>query len=195
MSGSAGLSANDLKPVLANKGILDGTAETFISASNNSNVNEVYLVAHAFLETGNGGSTLANGIYVDQNGNVLRDSNGNLITKSSSAPSGSTKVYNMFGIAAYDSNPINGATKKAFQEGWTTKEKAIIGGAKWISNKYMDNKYNQNTLYKMKWNPISPGTHQYATDIGWPSKQVARIKSLYDMLPNATLNFDIPKFK
>ena len=102
----------------------------------------------------------------------------------------------MFGIAAVDSNPVRGGARKAYEEGWTSVKKAIEGGAKWISENYVNHpSYQQNTLYKMRWNPNSPGTHQYATDIGWAVKQTSRIKTVYDKLPNAILHFDIPVYK
>lgn len=71
----------------------------------------------------------------------------------------------MYGIGAVDGNAIEAGKRKAFELGWNTPEKAIDGGAKWISNKFVRSK--QNTLYKMRWNPDSPGTHQYATAANW----------------------------
>ncbi|MCR2821417.1 peptidoglycan-binding protein [Lederbergia panacisoli] len=196
LSSTAGLSAADLKVVLNDKGILKGTESSYIKASKEHNVNEIYLVAHSLLETGNGTSTLAKGVYVDKNGNTIRDSKGNLILDEKKVPKDAVKVYNMFGIAAVDSNATNGGAKYAFLKSWTTPEKAISGGAEWISTNYVNHPtYKQNTLYKMRWNPNNPGTHQYATDIGWAVKQLARIKNLYDQLPNAKLSYDITKYK
>ncbi|MGN8646369.1 peptidoglycan-binding protein [Gracilibacillus sp. HCP3S3_G5_1] len=196
LSGTAGLTASQLRTIINGQGILDGQEQAFLEASKQSNVNEVYLVSHALLETGYGTSELANGIYVDKNGNTIRDSKGNLITDKSKVPSGSVKVYNMFGIQATDNNAINGGAKYAFEQGWTSPSKAIIGGAQWISGRYINHKdYQQDTLYKMRWNPQSPGTHQYATDVGWAVKQVSNIQSLYEKLPNAIKQFDIPRYK
>lgn len=80
--------------------------------------------------------------------------------------------------------------------GWTTPEKAIEGGAKWISEQYINNpNYQQNTLYEMRWNPASPGKHEYATDIGWAVKQTTSIMKMYSNFPGATLKFDIPSYK
>ncbi|MBS4536833.1 hypothetical protein GOQ27_00065, partial [Clostridium sp. D2Q-11] len=76
-----------------------------------------------------------------------------------------------------------------------TPEEAIIGGAKFISEKYVNNPtYAQDTLYKMRWNPDIPGVHQYATDIGWAYKQTAKIKELYDLCTNYYLRFEVPKY-
>lgn len=193
LSGSAGVQLSDLQKLLAGKGILNGKEKTFLDVSRKNNVNEVYLVAHALLETGNGTSRLATGVEVGVNDSgsmvVVTNNNRNSLKDIK-------KVYNMFGVAAYDSNPINGGAKYAYQAGWTTPEKAITGGAKWISEKYINNPtYKQNTLYKMRWNPSNPGVHQYATDIGWALKQTNRIKSVFDNAPNAKLQFDIPVYK
>lgn len=69
----------------------------------------------------------------------------------------------------------------------------IIGGAKFIGNSYINHAtYKQDTIYKMRWS--SAATHQYATDIGWAYKQVTRMYSLYNLLDNYTLYYDIPVY-
>jgi mannosyl-glycoprotein endo-beta-N-acetylglucosaminidase len=99
----------------------------------------------------------------------------------------------MYGYGAKDSDPLLGGATFAYEQGWTTPEKAIIGGAQLIAQNYINK--GQDTLYKMRWNPDSPGTHQYATDIGWAVKQVNNLKKLYDMLDFYTLVFDVPVYK
>ena len=64
--------------------------------------------------------------------------------------SGRYGVYNYFGIGAYDNNP-NNAISFARGRGWTTPAKAIIGGAKFVRQDYINK--GQNTLYRMRWNP------------------------------------------
>ena len=56
----------------------------------------------------------------------------------------------------------------AKEASWTSPRKAILGGAKFIRTNYFDN--DQITLYQMRWNPKSPGQHQYASDILWADK-------------------------
>ncbi|MCM2531965.1 hypothetical protein NDK43_05610 [Neobacillus pocheonensis] len=58
----------------------------------------------------------------------------------------------------------------------------------------------QDTLYKLRWNPSSAVTngyasHQYATDIGWVSKQVNQIYNLYTSLDSYKLTLEIPQYK
>jgi type VI secretion system secreted protein VgrG len=102
----------------------------------------------------------------------------------------------MYGIGAVDNNPIGGGSQYAYNMGWDTPEKAIDGGAQWVSDYYINNEqYHQNTLYKIRWNPASPGVHQYATDVSWAVSQTINMKKMYDTVPNATLTFDIPVYK
>lgn len=145
-----GISVSKLNKILKGKGTLSGQGKAFASACKKYNVNEIYLIAHAFLESGYGRSAFASGRY---------------------------GVYNYFGIAAYDSNP-NYAMTFARNQVWTTPSKAIIGGAKFVRRGYIDQ--GQQTLYRMRWNPQHPGTHQYATDVRWAQHQANTIKSLYD---------------
>ncbi|RBP69079.1 beta-N-acetylglucosaminidase [Alkalibaculum bacchi] len=181
LSGSSGISVDDLSKELVGKGILQGKAQAFIDAGKRYNINEVYLLSHALLETGNGKSSLANGI---------------LVTSVDGQPVTPKVVYNMYGIGAVDSNPIGGGTEYAYKAGWFSPEEAIIGGAKFIGQGYINE--GQDTLYKMKWNPLNPGTHQYATDIGWATKQTKNIGMVMDICErygSTKLIFDIPVYR
>ncbi|WP_172626161.1 hypothetical protein [Pluralibacter gergoviae] len=53
----------------------------------------------------------------------------------------------------------------------------------------------QNTLYKMRWNPEKPGTHQYATAANWALAQSKSLKRECDLFPDVTLPLDIPVYK
>ena len=130
-------------------GMLAGHGQDFIDAAQKYNINEVYLLAHAILESGWGKSSLAMGTWVD-----------------------GVKYYNFYGIGAYDSDPEGGGSATAGRYGWDSPRAAILGAAMWISSNYLSNYYGQNTLYKMKWNynqAASEGTvwKQYATGREW----------------------------
>lgn len=173
LSELAGIPVEVMKNYLANKGNLSGRENVFIGAAKEYNLNEVYLVTHSLLETGNGTSELAQGVIYK---GVI--------------------VYNMYGIKAIDSNPKGEGAAYAYKMGWTTPEKAIIGGAKYISEQYVNHDiYAQNTLYEMRWNPASPGTHQYATDVAWAAKQAKRIQQIYEELKEVNKTFDIPVYR
>ncbi|WP_174614881.1 N-acetylglucosaminidase [Virgibacillus ihumii] len=195
LSYSANLKAAEVNnKILEDKGILSGRAQAFITAGREQGLNEIYLISHALLETGNGTSTLATGVPVDKNGNITRDSEGEI------AKTGKTvaTVYNMYGVGAIDGDALVNGAEYAFESGWTTPKKAIIGGAAFVSNNYVED--GQDTLYKMRWNPLFAAnngyaSHQYATDIAWAYKQTARMYDLYNLISSYSLVFDIPMYR
>ncbi|MBY7144656.1 SH3 domain-containing protein [Virgibacillus sp. NKC19-3] len=167
--------AKEINKYLKGKGTLQGQAQAFIDAGEKNNMNDLYLISHSLLETGNGTSELAQG--VKYNG---------------------TTVYNMYGVGAFDGCAVECGAKRAYDEGWTTPRKAIVGGAKFIGNNYV--KSGQNTIYKMRWNPESmdlngQASHQYATDIGWASKQIDTMYNLYQQFDLSLMYLDIPSYK
>ncbi|SHK07224.1 Beta-N-acetylglucosaminidase [Clostridium cavendishii DSM 21758] len=192
-----GITVQDLNTVLIGKGVLQGKGQAFLDAGKLYNINPVYLLAHSLLETGNGTSTLATGITLSSIHETFGDINSKIVPLSNP-----TKVYNVYGYGAYDSNPNLWGSEKAYREGWFSVEQAIIGGAKYISKNYINNStYNQNTLYKMRWdlttlskNPTTPYAHQYATDIGWAYKQSQTIKNIISKMNNSMFYYEVPKF-
>jgi beta-N-acetylglucosaminidase len=191
LSYTEGITAADLDRVLANKGILSGKGSVFLEAGRINNVNPIYLVSHALLETGNGTSALANGILVKDVHTVQGDINSALID----VPDRVT--YNVYGIGAFNSGANLWGSERAYNEGWFTVDEAIIRGAGWISTGYIQSeKYKQNTLYKMKYN-LDPLYiwHEYSTDVAWAYKQTSRIKNLVDQMSNPVLYFEVPLFK
>ncbi|WP_139892146.1 N-acetylglucosaminidase [Bacillus sp. D386] len=196
LSESANLNINEVnQKILAGKGILAEKAKAFIDGGKANGVNEIYLIAHALLETGNGTSQLATGVEVG------RDSKGNLVVANDSNRKNLTaikKTYNMYGINAIDSNPLVGGATYAYEMEWFTPEAAIKGGAAFIGNGYVNR--GQDTLYKMRWNPLYAATygtasHQYATDIAWAYKQTSRMYQLYQLLDEYHIVLDIPRYK
>ncbi|HHU6750615.1 TPA: GW dipeptide domain-containing protein [Staphylococcus pseudintermedius] len=174
-----GLGVEALNKLLRGKGILEGQGAAFKEAAQKHNINEIYLVSHAFLETGNGTSQLANGGHVDKNNKVVT--------------TGKPKYYNMFGIGAIDTDALRNGFKTAEKYGWNTVSKAIIGGAKFIRDQYIGS--GQNTLYRMRWNPEHPATHQYATDINWANVNAQRMKYFYDQIGETGKYFDVDVYK
>ena len=170
LSGSNDTDAQTLNNYLVGKGVLEGKGNVFAEAAKKYDVSEIYLAVHACLESGNGMSELARGVEVD-----------------------GTVVYNLFGIGAYDSDPIGGGSRYAYNQGWTSVDAAITGGAEWISKNYIAE--GQDTLYKMRWNPERPGSHQYATDVAWASKQAKTLKNMFGAFPSAKLTFEFPIYK
>lgn len=169
-----GITADNLNISLSGAGVLNGKGQAFLDACKLYNVSPAYLVAHAILETGHGTSELSRGVkYNDKT------------------------VYNFFGIGAKDGNATALGAKTAYENGWFSPEEAIKGGAKWISDGYINASSKQNTLYKMRWNMDQSGSpyHQYATDVPWAYKQIKYIKEVLDKCPSARLEFEIPVYK
>ena len=171
------LSVDRLNRLLKGKGMLENQGQAFANAAKLTGVNEIYLIAHALLETGNGQSKLAKGANLVNNQVV------------SNSP---IKYYNVYGIGAYDYAPLVNGINYAKRSGWNSISKAIIDGAKFIAQDYI--KSGQNTLYKMRWNPDQPGTHQYATDINWANVNAEGLKYLYDQINSVGKYFEIPVF-
>lgn len=147
-----GISVSKLNKILKGKGTLSGQGKAFADGCKKNNINEIYLIAHAFLESGYGRSNFASGRY---------------------------GAYNYFGIGAYDNNP-NYSMTFARKRGWTTPAKAIMGGASFVRKDYINK--GQNTLYRIRWNPKHPATHQYATAIEWAQHQAITINNLYKQI-------------
>ncbi|MBI5974595.1 N-acetylglucosaminidase [Staphylococcus canis] len=149
------MSKEEVNTMLKGNGILEGHGQDFLDAQDQYDVNVIYLVSHAQVETGKGQSELANGIE-----------------------QGKKRYFNFFGIGAFDRDAIETGSSYAQQAEWTTPEKAIEGGAKFIRTHYFEN--GQITLYQMRWNPKEPGTHQYASDIDWARNIAQQMAEYYD---------------
>lgn len=173
------ITANELNISLKNRGILCGKGESFRQAAQVHQVNEAYLLSHALLETGNGTSKLATGV---------------LVNSVDGRPVSPKITYNMYGIGAIDSNPIVKGAETAYKNGWFTPEDSIIGGAKFVRERYLNE--GANTIYKMRWNQdINRIWKQYATDIDWARKQSTRIAQLYSQWETKATSFDVPEFQ
>ncbi|GGB02478.1 autolysin [Macrococcus hajekii] len=163
---SQNISADKLNLLLKGKGILENQGQAFHDAAREADVNEIYLISHALLETGKGRSELAKGIKVNGKGKI--DSQG-------------TPYYNFYGVGAYDHAPVAEGARYAQQQNWDTPEKAIQGGAQFIADEYLSRE-NQYTLYTMRFNPVDPGRHQYATDVMWAHHNARQMAQYYRQL-------------
>lgn len=145
------------------KSKLRNTGSYFVEAARAYDVNEVYLLAHAIWESAWGCSVLANGWTPEKNGEVV-DAYGNKHPYKKG-----TTYYNLYGIGAYDNDPIIAGRNMAVVQGWTTPRAAILGAAKWISKEYLTRSLAaQNTLYLMKFDVGGAARtdlvwHQYCT--------------------------------
>lgn len=196
--------------------LTETTIFQFLDLSNSSVVSVADIekaVKGTYLEGSTGGKSYAQMIY-----NAAEASGENALSivvkifqelgKGKSLPgmiTGTNKTYpntyNFFNYGATDGegNTLRGL-EYAKNAGWDTPEKALIEGAKLISNAYI--KAGQNTKYTFKFDVVSDSQtglywHQYMTNIQDPTNQA---KMLYDeYLNNGWLNneltFVIPVYK
>lgn len=152
-------------------------AAAFIEAAKESGVSSTHLASRALQEMGTTMSSAASGTV-----------------------SGYEGYYNFYNIGAYSgvNNYLNGL-EYAKKEGWNSRQKAITGGAWFISNKYVKN--GKDTLYFQKFNVSSnrttaPYTYEYMTNIMAPASESTSIYNSYKN--NGKLNnvytFKIPVY-
>ncbi len=200
------VNVSGLSSRLNNKGVLTGQGQAFVNAARSFNIDPLYLVAQCLHETGNGTSKLAKGVTITEIADESRpiyNGNGQLVGYHMIPLSKPVTVYNLFGIGAKDNSSVfpNRAlilgTTYAYNRGWTSIENAIKGAAEFVSLNYVhSSRYNQNTLYKMRYNPnVSNIWHQYATT-PWYASSIADIMSSYqDLYLENNFTFDVPVFE
>ena len=202
------LDVNKVNNLFASKkaGVLINTGQAFLDTCKKYSLDPLYFISQSIHETGWGKSVLSSGVTITKIANTnkpIKDSKGNITGYEMIPLSEPTTVYNLFGIGAYDNLPTmpNRAlvlgTTYAYNQGWTSIEKAIDGAGAFISSSYINSsKYKQNTLYKIKYNPSNSYIwHQYATT-PWYSRDIALFMEQHqDFYIDKDFTFDKPLFK
>lgn len=131
---------------------------------------------------------------------IIQEVNANGSSQSiSGSVSGYENLYNYYNQGAYAHDGRSAVTNGliyARSMGWTSRYKAIIGGAEYIGKNYIN--AGQNTLYYEKFDFVgTPYTHQYMTNILAPSSESANVAKGYtdDMRKNLNLVFVIPVYQ
>lgn len=156
-------------------------AQAYIDAAKTAGVSPYHLASRTIQEVGKNGSGSTSGNY-------------------NSTYKG---IYNFYNIgASAGSDPIanglkyaSGTTSK-YSLPWNSQYKAIVGGAKWIADGYINNK--QDTLYFQKFNVMNKvWTHQYMTNIMAPYSESFSIKNTYSNLGilDDSFTFIIPYYR
>lgn len=164
-----------VRTILAGNSVLNksGVAEMFVAAGKQYNVSPTYMASKAITEQG----------------------------KTTSMIDGSQGVYNVFNVGASDLASGGAANGIAYakQQGWTTLQKSINGGAAYIASSFLNN--NQDSAYLEHFNVMNGlnkvGTHVYMTAVFGPSSQSSTTYKSYstnDSLGKA-LEFDIPVYQ
>lgn len=105
---------------------------------------------------------------------------------------GITYYYNLFNINATGittQDIVKNALSKAKEKGWTSIEKCIDGGAKFISGGYIS--AGQDTMYFEKFNVVKPTyyTHQYAQDVLYAQNQGTKLRKALESINSTECSF------
>lgn len=197
---------NKLKEYLKGKGVLEGQEDNIIKACKKYNIDVVYFLVQSILETGHGKSKLAMGNKVseiaDENSPIL-NGKGEVIGYNMINLGKTVTVYNLYGIGAKDGSKVFKdralilGIATAYNKGWTSIEKAIEGAAEFVSSNYIhSSKFNQNTIYKYRFNPVIDYMwHQYSTTNDYASKIADLMKEIEYLWMAKPEGYDYPKYK
>ena len=147
---------------MTNGTFLAGHEQGIIDAANNNNVNACYIVARLIQEQGKTGTVLTSGVgYNGQNAGY----------------------YNAFNIAASGNSTseiLTNALAYAKKMGWTTLEKSINEGIKYLASQYIQK--GQNTLYLQKFDVEATNglySHQYMQNLLAAESEGLTLKNTY----------------
>ncbi len=160
-------------------------AAVIMEAGKQSGVSPYILASTIIQEQGSEGNALAKGY--NYNGTV---------------------VYNFFNIKASGNSGdqiIKNGASYAYSQGWTTRSAAIIGGAKFYGNSYLNRGdsyspanpyYNQDTYFYKNFNILDKNkiSHQYAQNVADSLSSAKNLKSLYTTDYTTSLVFRIPVY-
>ena len=151
--------------------------DAFLDAAVKHKISPYVLISRVIQEVGAKGSTIISGTVKGYEG-----------------------YYNFYNIGAYgdsDKSTIENGLIKAKEEGWDNQYKAVVGGAKFMSDSYLEQ--GQDTLYLNKWDLIGPTyfNHQYMQNIEAPNHESVKTYKGYQNigLLNNEFVFSIPVFK
>ncbi len=166
-------------------------AQAYMDAAKIADVSPYHLVARTLLEVSKKGSGATSGKYIAKDGTNY---SGYYNYYSIGASAGSDPIAN--GLKYASGVTSTDANKTKYMLPWNTPYKAIVGGAKWIGNGYINNK--QDTLYYQKFNVVNEvWWHQYMANIMAPYTESITIKNSYSnlgMLDNS-FTFIIPYYR
>ncbi len=146
-------------------------ATAFMDAAKVSGASPYHLAIRSIQEIGTNGSDSTSGTYGNYSG-YYNFYNIN-------ASSGSDPVAN--GLKYASGQTASSSDKAKYDLPWDNQYKAIVGGAKWIADGYINN--NQDTLYYQKFNVVNKvWTHQYMTNVMAPQTESERTYRSYSDL-------------
>ncbi len=157
----------------------DSISEALIQAGKNANLDPYFIASRLIQEQGRNGTVLSRGCeYSD------------------------TVVYNPFNIHAKGNSSeeiIQNAAQYAYEQGWDSLEKALIGGVEFLKEDYIN--IGQNTLYLQKFDVVDQDeslyTHQYMQNLLAPQSEASNMKDIYKAsnTVDTALNFIVPLYE
>ena len=157
----------------------DSITEALIQAGKNANLDPYFIASRLIQEQGRNGTVLSRGCEYND-----------------------TIVYNPFNINAKGNSQeeiIQNATQYAYEQGWDSLEKALIGGVEFLKEGYIN--VGQNTLYLQKFDVVNQDdslyTHQYMQNLLAPQSEASNMKEIYEAsgTVDSALNFIIPLYE
>lgn len=102
--------------------------------------------------------------------------------------------YNFYGIGAVDNNAAIGGASYAQKRNWNTPRRAIVEGANWVKDQYIDR--GQCTPYFLRFFPFK-STHIYMSDLAAPQTEANKLKQGYTAAGTTarSLHFYIPVYR
>lgn len=94
---------------------------------------------------------------------------------------------------------LQNAAEYAYNQGWNSIEKALMGGIDFVKNGYIDE--GQNTLYLQKFDVVNKDgelyTNQYMQNLFAPESEATNMKEIYEAsnTVDSNLNFVIPLYE
>ena len=157
----------------------DSISEALIKAGKDAELDPYFIASRLIQEQGRDGTTLSRGY--EYNGTI---------------------VYNPFNINATGNSSeeiIENAASYAYEHGWDSLEKGLLGGVEFVKNGYINK--GQNTLYLQKFDIVAQDgelyTNQYMQNLLAPMSEASNMKDIYEAsnTVDSNLNFIVPLFE
>ena len=157
----------------------ENISNALIQAGENSNLDPYFIASRLIQEQGRKGTILSQGYEYNEQ-----------------------LIYNPFNINATGNSSeeiIQNAAEYAYEQGWDSLEKGLIGGIDFMKKGYIDR--GQNTLYLQKFDIVDQDgslyTNQYMQNLLAPQSEASNMLEIYQASDtvDAELNFVIPLYE
>lgn len=157
----------------------DSIAEALIQAGKDANLDPYFIASRLIQEQGRDGTTMSRGYEYE-----------------------GTIVYNPFNINATGNSReeiLENAAQYAYEQGWDTLEKGLLGGVAFVKEDYIDK--GQNTLYLQKFDVVDQDgslyKNQYMQNLLAPESEGSNMLKIYQASDtvDSNLNFIIPLYE